>query len=85
MEQRWVLTGWSVGVGKRGEPMTRNRQKTARPKPEDTARAVPLVVPHVGADAGSDFESAFDVVRRDGKIHKLWQTAPSKQDVRRAS
>jgi len=65
--------------------MTRTRQKIAQPKPENTARAVPLVVPHAGAAAGSDFESAFDVVRRDGKIHKLWQGAPSKQDVRRAS
>ena len=65
--------------------MTRRRQKAAQPKPEAGARAVPLVVPHAGATAGSDFESAFDVVRRDGKVHKLWQGAPSKQDIRRVS
>jgi hypothetical protein len=35
-------------------------------------RIVPLVVPHGCAEAGRDFESAFDVLRCDSQVHELW-------------
>ena len=38
-------------------------------------RIVPLVVPHGGAEAGRDFETAFDVVRCDERVHQLWRRA----------
>ena len=37
------------------------------------ARAVPLMVPHGGAEAGRDFESAFDVLRCDERVRELWR------------
>jgi hypothetical protein len=52
---------------------------------ETNARKVPLVVPHAGPAAGADFECAFDHVRRDAEVHKLWVGASGKQDIRRAS
>lgn len=70
--------------------MTRTEKKATSRKSAlnggaSNARSVPLVVPHAGATAGSDFESAFDVVDRDCKVHRLWQGGPGKQNVRRAS
>lgn len=38
----------------------------------ETDHAVPLMVPHGGADASSDFESAFEVLQRDERARELW-------------
>jgi hypothetical protein len=48
-------------------------------------RIVPLVVPHGCAQAGRDFESAFDVLPRDGRVHELWRRNPTKTRLARAS
>jgi hypothetical protein len=40
------------------------------------ARAVPLVVPHGGADASSDFESAFEMLQGDDRARELWRRDP---------
>jgi hypothetical protein len=48
-------------------------------------RIVPLVVPHGCAQAGRDFESAFDVLARDGRVHELWRRNPTKTRLPRAS
>ncbi len=45
------------------------------------ARSVPLVVPHGGAEAGRDFESAFDVLERDEPVHPLWRREPEKSSL----
>lgn len=84
MEQRWVpsVVRWT---GQDVRDMTRTEKKTTPRKSASNARTVPLVVPHAGAGAGSDFESAFDVVHRNCKVHRLWQGRPGKQNVRRAS
>ena len=37
------------------------------------AREVPLMVPHGGAEAGRDFESAFDVLPCDARVRQLWR------------
>ncbi|MGH7863708.1 MAG: hypothetical protein ACREQB_01865 [Candidatus Binataceae bacterium] len=50
-----------------------------------SGRAVPLVVPHGGAEAGRDFESAFDLLEREGQVHELWRGKPAKQRIARAS
>lgn len=36
------------------------------------ARTVPLMVPHGGADASSDFESAFEMLQGDDRVRELW-------------
>jgi hypothetical protein len=36
------------------------------------ARAVPLMLPHGGRDAGRDFESAFELLPRDDRARELW-------------
>jgi len=41
-------------------------------------RAVPLMVPHGGADAGSDFESAFEMLQGDDRARELWHREPVK-------
>ena len=38
-------------------------------------RVVPLVVPHGCSEAGRDFESAFDVIRSESRVHELWHRA----------
>ena len=43
------------------------------------ARVAPLIVPHGGEGAGRDFESAFDVLRRDECAHELWHREPTKK------
>ncbi|HET6160398.1 MAG TPA: hypothetical protein VFE34_18785 [Dongiaceae bacterium] len=48
-------------------------------------RRVPLIVPHGGAESGRDFESAFDVLRRDERTRELWRGVPAKPRVARAS
>ena len=40
------------------------------------ARAVPLMVPHGGADASSDFESAFEMLQGDDRARELWRRDP---------
>ena len=40
--------------------------------------AVPLMVPHGGADASSDFESAFEMLPRDDGARELWRREPVK-------
>ena len=39
---------------------------------ERDARVVPLMVPHGGADASSDFESAFEMLQGDERARELW-------------
>jgi hypothetical protein len=51
---------------KQDERNERSRQKSGE------RRGAPLIVPHGGAGAGRDFESAFDILRCDG-IHELWR------------
>ena len=67
--------------------MKRVKKKTASTNRKEVAsqvRAVPLIVPHGGAEAGRDFESAFDVLRRDGLVHELWRGQPVKKQLARA-
>ena len=49
------------------------------------ARAVPLMVPHGGADASSDFESAFEMLQGDERARELWQGNRVKIPIARAS
>jgi len=57
---------------------------TRKPTTRD-ARAVPLIVPHGGAEAGRDFESAFDVLPRNEPVRELWRRKPAKTEFARAS
>jgi hypothetical protein len=50
-----------------------------------SARAVPLMVPHGGADASSDFESAFEMLPGDDGARELWRREPVKIPFARAS
>ncbi|HEY1382276.1 MAG TPA: hypothetical protein VGF43_01605 [Dongiaceae bacterium] len=36
-------------------------------------RIVPLIVPHGCAEAGRDFESAFDVLCSQSRVRELWR------------
>lgn len=49
------------------------------------ARAVPLMMPHGGADASSDFESAFEMLPGDDGARELWRRGPVKIPFGRAS
>ena len=49
------------------------------------ARAVPLVVPHGGAEAGRDFESAFDLLQCDERVCELWRRERVRTSLARAS
>ena len=49
------------------------------------ARAVPLMVPHGGADASSDFESAFEMLPDDDGARELWHRERVKIPFGRAS
>jgi hypothetical protein len=49
------------------------------------ARGVPLIVPHGCAEAGRDFESAFDVLPCDSRVHELWRRNPARTKLARAS
>ena len=46
--------------------------RVATRKVRQRARAVPLMVPHGGADASSDFESAFEMLQGDERARELW-------------
>jgi hypothetical protein len=46
---------------------------------------VPLMVPHGGADASSDFESAFEMLPGDDGARELWRREPVKIPLGRAS
>jgi alpha-beta hydrolase superfamily lysophospholipase len=50
-----------------------------------SARAVPLMVPHGGADSSSDFESAFEMLQGDDRARELWHREPVKIPFGRAS
>ena len=50
-----------------------------------SARAVPLIVPHRGADASSDFESAFEMLQGDDRANELWHRESVKIPFGRAS
>ena len=50
-----------------------------------SARAVPLVVPHGGADSSSDFESAFEMLQGDDRARELWRRDPVRIPFGRAS
>ena len=45
------------------------------------ARAVPLMVPHGGAEAGRDFESAFDLLQCDERVRELWRRERAKASL----
>lgn len=49
------------------------------------ACAVPMVVPHGNADASRDFESAFETLQGDDRMHELWHGKPVKIPFGRAS
>jgi hypothetical protein len=49
------------------------------------ARAVPLMVPHGGADASSDFETAFEMLPGDDGARELWHREPVKIPFGRVS
>jgi hypothetical protein len=61
---------------------TRNNKSKAR---AITPGRVPVIVPHGGAEAGRDYESAFDMVRHDGKVHELWRRGPVNPRIGRAT
>jgi len=46
---------------------------------------VPLMVPHGGADASSDFETAFEMLPGDDGARELWHREPVKIPFGRAS
>jgi hypothetical protein len=49
------------------------------------AHAVPLMVPHGGADSSSDFESAFEMLQGDDRARELWRRESVKIPLGRAS
>ena len=49
------------------------------------ARAVPLLVPHGGADSSSDFENAFEMLQGDDRARELWRREPVRIPFGRAS
>jgi hypothetical protein len=48
-------------------------------------RAVPLMVPHGGADSSSDFESAFEMLQGDDRARELWRREPVRIPFGRSS
>jgi len=58
--------------------------KTAKATPR-SARQVPLVVPHGAAEAGRDFESAFEMLPRDERERELWRGSGATKPLARAS
>ena len=70
--------------------MTMNRLKqliraAARKLRPQRVRAVPLMVPHGGADASSDFESAFEMLQGDDRARELWHGKRTRIPFARAS
>lgn len=51
---------------------------------ESNAPTAPLMVPHGGAEAGRDFECAFEVLPRDERVRELWRRASGKRRFVRA-
>lgn len=49
------------------------------------ANAVPLVLPHGGGDASSDFESAFEMLQGDDRARELWHREPARLPFARVS
>jgi hypothetical protein len=64
---------------KRAEDKTGSKQLRSS---ERNPRIVPLVVPHGCAEAGRDFESAFDVLQGDSQVHELWRRSSRTKLVR---
>jgi hypothetical protein len=60
-------------IMKRLKQMMLAALRKARPQ---GARAVPLMVPHGGAAASSDFESAFELLPDDDGARELWHRKP---------
>lgn len=50
-----------------------------------SARQVPLMVPHGAAEAGRDFESAFEMLPRDERERELWRGSSANKPLARAS
>ena len=48
-------------------------------------QAVPLMVPHGGADSSSDFETAFEMLQGDDRARELWRRESVKIPFGRAS
>ena len=61
------------------------KTKLATSRKARGGRTVPLVVPHGGADASSDFESAFEVLQGDDRARELWHREPVKIPFGRVS
>jgi hypothetical protein len=55
-----------------------NKKKVAATRTARGGHAVPLLVPHGGADASSDFESAFEMLQGDDRTRELWHREPVK-------
>lgn len=53
-------------------------KKIAASRTAQGGHAVPLVLPHGGADASSDFESAFEMLQGDDRARELWHRDPVK-------
>ena len=63
----------------------KKKNSTPQKAKERDPRVVPLMVPHGCAGAGRDFESAFDVLPGDRRVHELWHRGPGKNKPVRAS
>jgi hypothetical protein len=67
---------------KRLKQLIRAAIRKVRPQ---RARAVPLMVPHGGGDASSDFESAFEMLQGDERARELWHGKRTRIPFARAS
>ena len=91
MEERRELTRgvkWREGLAGRDKIMTTVNTKIAVKIAKATrrsARQVPLMVPHGAAEAGRDFESAFEMLPRDERERELWHGSSAKKPLARAS
>jgi hypothetical protein len=76
-----------AGTTKKEQEMSRVGQKSRNRSNAKAIAAggVPLIVPHGGAEAGRDYESAFDLLRHEGKVHELWHREPMKARLADAS
>lgn len=58
----------------------KNTKRTGREA--QAGRAVPLVLPHGGADASCDFESAFEMLQGEDRGRELWHREPVRSPPR---
>jgi hypothetical protein len=61
------------------------QQKRTATRTARGAGVVPLIVPHGGGEASSDFESAFETLQGDDRARELWHREPVKIPFGRAS